>query len=64
MRYLKMLVITIIALFTFGSAMAQVVVKARIGGPEHHYRHHHRWHRHHEYDRRHDDDHHHGDDHR
>jgi len=47
MKYLKMLVITIITVFTFGSAMAQVQVRANIGTRDHHhYRHHHRWHRH------------------
>jgi hypothetical protein len=47
MKYLKVLLIVMLTVFTFGSAMAQVVVRARIGGPIHH-RHWH--HRHHRYD--------------
>jgi hypothetical protein len=47
MKYLKVLLIAIIAMFTFGSAMAQVVVRARVGGPAYHRHWHHRhYHRH------------------
>jgi len=35
MKTLKVLVIAIVAIFTFGSARAQVVVKARIGDQPH-----------------------------
>jgi len=35
MKTLKVLVIAIVAIFTFGSARAQVVVKARIGDRPH-----------------------------
>ncbi len=35
MKTLKVLVIAIVAIFTFGSTQAQVVVKARIGDPHH-----------------------------
>jgi hypothetical protein len=53
MKYLKILVITVITFFTVGSAMAQVSIRAKVGGDDrHHYRHyrHHRtWHpRHHD----------------
>lgn len=36
MRYLKILVVAVIMAFTFGSAKAQVVVRARIGAPVRH----------------------------
>jgi hypothetical protein len=57
MKYLKILVITIITFFTVGSAMAQVSIKARVGGRDrdrdrHHYRHHRVWHPRHHDDRR------------
>jgi hypothetical protein len=41
MKILKVLMIAIIALFTFEGANAQVVVKARVGAPvhRHYYRH-------------------------
>jgi hypothetical protein len=55
MKYLKILVITIITFFTIGSAMAQVLIRAKVGGGDrHHYRHyrHHRtWHPRHRGDR-------------
>ncbi len=52
MKALKLLVIALVAIFTFGTAEAQVVVKARIGDRphrrvvvvHHHYRHHHYYH--------------------
>jgi hypothetical protein len=51
MKYLKALLLVIIAVFTFGSAMAQVAIQARVGDPHyyhhhyyHHYRHHHYYH--------------------
>ncbi|MDB5130619.1 MAG: hypothetical protein JWR02_368 [Mucilaginibacter sp.] len=53
MKYLKILVITIITFFTVGSAMAQVSIRAKVGGGDRHrrhYRHHRVWH-----PRRHDD---------
>jgi hypothetical protein len=48
MKYLKMLVVLLLTIFTIGSAAAQIVVKARVGdrGHRHHhyyYRHHHRY---------------------
>jgi len=43
MKYLKVLLIAVITVVTFGSAKAQVVVKARVGAPVHrHYVHHRR----------------------
>jgi len=47
MKYLRMLLIAVITVITFGSAKAQdVVVKARVGGPVHHrYYHRHYYHR-------------------
>jgi len=49
MKFLKVFLLIIVAMFTFGSAMAQVSVRARVGGPyPHHYHHHHiRHHRYH-----------------
>jgi hypothetical protein len=48
MKFLKVFLLIIVAMFTVGSAMAQVVVRARVGGPyQHHY--HHRHYRHHHY---------------
>jgi hypothetical protein len=55
MKYLKLMVLVLVTMFTFGSAKAQVVVRAHIGGPDymwhgHHY--HHRrpyWKNHHRY---------------
>jgi hypothetical protein len=50
MKYLKILLIALITVFTFGSAMAQVTVKARIGPHHRHWHHrHHRWHHHDRY---------------
>jgi len=51
MKYLKALLLVIIAVFTFGSAMAQVEVNARVGQQPHYYHHHfhHRYVRHHHY---------------
>jgi len=46
MKYLKILVIAILMVFTFGGAFAQVVVKAHIG-PRHHHWHHRYWRHHH-----------------
>jgi hypothetical protein len=51
MKYLKLMVIAVIMAFTFGSASAQVVLRAQVGGGyyyhHHHYAHrywrHHRW---------------------
>jgi hypothetical protein len=43
MKYLKAFLIVMLTVFTFGSAMAQVVVQARVGGHYHH-RHHRHWH--------------------
>ena len=42
MKYLKVLLVAVITVITFGSARAQVVVKARVGQPvhRHYYRHH------------------------
>lgn len=43
MKYLKVLLIAVITVITFGSARAQVAVKARAGAPGHrHYVHHRR----------------------
>ncbi|MCR8561697.1 hypothetical protein KXD93_28840 [Mucilaginibacter sp. BJC16-A38] len=43
MKYLKVLLIAVVTVITFGSAKAQVVVKARVGGLVHrHYVHHRR----------------------
>jgi hypothetical protein len=56
MKYLKVLLIAIVAVFTFGSAKAQVVVRARIGAPAHRHYYHRRpvyHHYHHRYYRRH-----------
>lgn len=40
MKAVKVLMIAIVALFTFEGAKAQVIVKARVGAPVHrHYRH-------------------------
>jgi hypothetical protein len=46
MKYLKTLLLAVLVMFTFGSAMAQVVVRANIGPHRHwHHRHYHRhWH--------------------
>jgi hypothetical protein len=50
MKYLKMFLLIIVAMFTFGSTMAQVVVRARVGPPVHRHWHHRHWHRpHHRY---------------
>ena len=52
MKYLKIMVVALVMAFTFGSAMAQVVVRARIGGGGYYYHHHHydhRYYRHHHY---------------
>jgi len=51
MKFLKVFLIALIAVFTFGSAMAQVVVRARVGGPgyHHHWHHRHHWRHHHRY---------------
>jgi hypothetical protein len=48
MKYLKIMLFALIMAFTFVSAQAQIVVRARVGGPGYHHRHwHHRhWHRH------------------
>jgi hypothetical protein len=46
MKYLRLLLVAIVTLLTFGAAQAQIVVKARIA-PRHHYYHHH--YRHHHY---------------
>jgi hypothetical protein len=46
MRYLKMLLLMVVAVLTFGSAVAQVEVNAHIG-PRHHHHWHHRYWRHH-----------------
>jgi len=51
MKYLRAFLIVMLTVFTFAGAMAQqVVVKARVGGPDHprhwhhrHWRHHHRY---------------------
>jgi hypothetical protein len=40
MKYLKVLLLAVITVITFGSAEAQVVVRAQVGGPVHrHYYH-------------------------
>jgi hypothetical protein len=52
MKYLRALLLIILAMFTFGSAMAQVVVRARVGPPVHRRYYHHRhyyWRHHHRY---------------
>ncbi|MHB8206840.1 hypothetical protein [Mucilaginibacter sp.] len=50
MKYLKLMLLALIMAFTFVSAKAQVVVRARLGGPS--YQQHHHWHhRHHHYHR-------------
>jgi len=62
MKYFKVLLIAVVMLMTFGSARAQVVVRARIGAPVHrrHYPHRevvvvrpvhhgHHWRHHHRY---------------
>ncbi len=38
MKYLKAFLVAVIMVFTFGSAMAQIQVRARIGGHRHHWR--------------------------
>lgn len=54
MKYLRAFLLAAITFLTFGSAMAQVVVKARIGNDRDHHRNwHHRHYRHHDY-RQHD----------
>ena len=46
MKYLKLMVLAIVMLFTFvGSSMAQVIVKARVGGGGYYYHHRHYSHR-------------------
>jgi len=45
MKYLKLMVLALIMAFTFASARAQVVVRARIGGGGYYYHHHHYHHR-------------------
>jgi hypothetical protein len=50
MKYLKMMVVALVLAFTFVSAQAQVVVRARVGGGGyywHHHHYHHRYWRHH-----------------
>jgi hypothetical protein len=47
MKYLKLMLFAIIMAFTFGSAQAQVVVRARVGGPVYHHHHWHHRHYHH-----------------
>ncbi len=52
MKYLKVLLLAVLTMFTFGSAMAQVVVRARVGPPPPHRHWHHRhyyWRHHHRY---------------
>jgi len=52
MKYLRACLLAAIAFLTFGSAMAQVSVRARIGGDRYHHHHwHHRHYRHHDYRR-------------
>ena len=57
MKYLKAFLIILLTVFTLGGAMAQVVVRATVGGgPYHrhwHHRHWHsrRWHRRYQHDR-------------
>ena len=48
MKYLKIMLFALIMAFTFVGAQAQVVVRARLGGPVYHHRH---WHHHHHYHR-------------
>ncbi len=51
MKYLKILLLAFVAVFTFGNAMAQVIVRARVGPPVHrhwHHRHYY-WRHHHRY---------------
>jgi hypothetical protein len=51
MKTLKVLIIALVAIFTFGTAHAQVAIRARIGTPPHHHYHHvvyhHHYHGHH-----------------
>lgn len=42
MKYLKVLLIAVITVITFGSAKAQVVVRARVGAPVHRHYYQHR----------------------
>lgn len=35
MKYLKVLLVAVVTVITFGSAQAQVVVRARVGAPVH-----------------------------
>ena len=52
MKYLKAFLVAVIMIFTFGSAMAQIQVRARVGGDRYHRHHwHHRMHRHDRRDR-------------
>jgi hypothetical protein len=44
MKYLKLMLLTLVMAFTFGSAMAQVVVRARVGGGGGYYYHHRHYH--------------------
>jgi hypothetical protein len=44
MKYLKAFLVAVIMVFTFGSAMAQIRVRANIGGRPHHHHWHHRHH--------------------
>lgn len=56
MKYLKIMLFAIVMAFTFGSANAQIVVRARVGGGHdyyyHHHHYHHRYWRHHHYEYR------------
>jgi hypothetical protein len=47
MKYLKAFLIILITFFTLGSAMAQVVVRAGVGGTYQHHWHHRHWHHRH-----------------
>ena len=46
MKYLKAFLVAVITVFTFGSAIAQIQVRARVGGDRHHRHYHHRMVRH------------------
>jgi hypothetical protein len=48
MKYLKVFLIMLLTAFTLGGAMAQVVVRAQVGGrPYHRHWHHRHWHHRH-----------------
>jgi len=50
MKFLKLLVVLILTIFTIGSAAAQIVVKAHIGDRGHQRHHHYYYRHHHRYD--------------